>query len=215
VTLRTFTTGEVAAYCGVSFRTVIRWIKRGQLLAYQLPGRGDNRVRAADLVDFMRNHGMPLPADLAPPSRPVLVVDDDEAMAASISRVLRRAGFDTEVATDGFAAGAMAEALTPAVIVLDLAMPGLGGPEVLKRVRALDSLRHTRILIVSAMPWPELEAALLAGADAALAKPFDTEDLLSKVRCLADPDNVRPQKSASVGTDAAPTDIGEHGGDQP
>ena len=60
---RSFTTGEVAYFCGVSFRTVIQWIKRGHLNAYQLPGRGDNRIGVGDLLNFMEEYGMPIPEE--------------------------------------------------------------------------------------------------------------------------------------------------------
>ena len=53
---RTLTTGEIANYCGVNFRTVIRWIQRGQLRAYQLPGRGDNRVEVHNFIAFLREN---------------------------------------------------------------------------------------------------------------------------------------------------------------
>jgi excisionase family DNA binding protein len=46
------TTGEAAKYCGVNFRTVIRWIERGHLDAYKLPGRGDNRIPVDTFVDY-------------------------------------------------------------------------------------------------------------------------------------------------------------------
>ena len=110
------TTGEIAQYCGVNFRTVIRWIKRGHLKAYQLPGRGDNRVEVQDFLNFLREHDMPVPEDFQQFSLRVLIVDDDDAMAKNIQRVLRRAGFDTEIAADGFRAGTLAESFSPAVI---------------------------------------------------------------------------------------------------
>ena len=58
------TTGEVAKYCGVNFRTVIRWIERGHLDAYKLPGRGDNRIPVESFVDFLNNNNMPVPEEL-------------------------------------------------------------------------------------------------------------------------------------------------------
>ena len=50
---RVLTTGEVARFCGVNFRTVLRWIERGQLVAYRLPGRGDHRIKMDDFLAFM------------------------------------------------------------------------------------------------------------------------------------------------------------------
>jgi len=60
---RTLTTGEIARYCGVNFRTVIRWIKRGYLNAFQLPGRGDNRVEVEDFLIFLKKNNIPIPEE--------------------------------------------------------------------------------------------------------------------------------------------------------
>ena len=59
------TTGEVAHYCGVNFRTVLRWIKRGYLNAYQLPGRGDHRIPVDGFLLFLEKHKIPVPEDLS------------------------------------------------------------------------------------------------------------------------------------------------------
>lgn len=58
----TLRTAQVASYCGVSTSTVLRWIKGGSLKSYQLPGRGDNRIRMDDFVHFLQAYGMPVPA---------------------------------------------------------------------------------------------------------------------------------------------------------
>lgn len=57
------TTGDVAKYCGVNFRTIIRWIEKGYLDAYKLPGRGDNRIPVASFVAFLRSNNMPVPEE--------------------------------------------------------------------------------------------------------------------------------------------------------
>lgn len=181
---RTLTTGEIAQYCGVNFRTVIRWIKRGHLNAFQLPGRGDNRVTVDDFLEFLKQHKMPIPEELQKHSRRVLIVDDDASMAKSIQRVLRRAGFETEIAQDGFRAGILFETFTPNMMTLDLKMPGLAGLDVLEFVRNTEQLQNIKILVVSALSQKELEKALEAGADDILEKPFKNADLLEKVRNL-------------------------------
>lgn len=204
MTSRPLTTGETAAYCRVSLRTVLRWIKRGDLEAYQLPGRGDNRVEAASLVRFLRSHAMPVPRDLAAvvasgdgaSGGPVLIVDHDEASAQAIQRVLGRAGFETVVATDGFRAGALLEATAPPVMTLDLAMPGLGGIDAIRFVRDADRLNRTRILVVSAPGWQELDRALQSGADDILTKPFDNAVLVTKVEALYPGPRAAPREAA-------------------
>jgi excisionase family DNA binding protein len=53
------TTGKVARLCGVSKVTVLRWIKKGDLVAFQLPG-GQNRITAVDFMDFATKNKIPV-----------------------------------------------------------------------------------------------------------------------------------------------------------
>jgi two-component system, OmpR family, response regulator VicR len=178
------TTGEIAKYCGVNFRTVIRWIKQGRLKAYQLPGRGDNRVSLEDFLGFLKENNIPVPQEFRKFDRRILIVDDDESLARSIDRTLKRAGFETVIANDGFQAGSILETFTPTLMTLDLQMPGIRGQEVIRFVRSKETLKHIKILVVSAMPKPQLEEARKIGADDVLEKPFDNESLLEKVEAL-------------------------------
>ncbi len=183
---RTLTTGQIAAYCRVNYRTVLRWIKADRLPAHQLPGRGDHRVEASDFVAFLRRHRMPVPIEFLKRSNQVLIVDDDPQMASSIRRVLKRAGFQTQVAPNGFQAGAMLGSFEPRLVVLDLKMPGIGGLDVLRFIREQASYHDVKVLIVSGQSDAELVAAVEAGADDALAKPFASDALVEKVRRLTD-----------------------------
>ena len=106
-------------------------------------------------------------------------------MANAIRRTLRRAGFEVMIAPNGFKAGALLGTFTPSVITLDLQMPGLSGFDVLSFVRQMPNLADLRVLVVSAMPRKELEAARAAGADDVLEKPFKNEVLVEKVSRLA------------------------------
>lgn len=183
---RILTTGDIAELCGVNFRTVIRWIQRGYLKAFQLPGRGDNRVLMKDFLDFLHANNMPVPEELEGTSEPrVLIVEDDKRMAQSIQRALKRKGFETMISLDGFMAGVVATTFRPAVMTLDLKMPSLGGIDILKGIRKNPELAGIKILVVSAMPQEELDEALAAGADDVLEKPFTNNDLVAKVAQLA------------------------------
>jgi len=180
------TTGDISQLCGVNFRTVIRWIRSGRLKAFQLPGsRGDNRVAAKDFLRFLRDNNIPIPEELAPPVLRILIVEDDNRMAQAIHRALKRKGFETMIAPDGFLAGSLAATFRPAVMTLDLKMPGLGGLQVLKAIRSMHGLEAMKILVVSAMPRNQLDEALAAGADDVLEKPFENKDLVEKVSLLA------------------------------
>jgi excisionase family DNA binding protein len=182
--MQTLTTGEVAGYCGVTLRTVIRWIDKGHLPAYKLPGRGNNRVRLVDFLNFLDRYGMPLPPALNRYSNRVLVVDDDQPMAESIARSLRAAGFETHIALDGFRAGDALRSFLPAAMTLDLKMPGLDGFQVLKHVRAEPELARLKVLVISSLSNERLQAAVTAGADDALAKPFEADELVRRLEVL-------------------------------
>ena len=183
--MKTYTTGEVASFCGVNFRTIIRWVDRGLLRAHKLPGRGDHRVREDDLVEFLREHNLPLPPDVDRGGR-VLVVDDEPSMVRAIDRVLRRMGFETASAADGFHAGTQLVNFAPGMITLDLQMPGLGGLNVLKLIRADKRYADLKVLVVSGLPSPMLKKALAEGADAVLPKPFADDELIAAI------DGLRP-----------------------
>ena len=105
-------------------------------------------------------------------------------MAKNIQRVLYRAGFETEIALDGFQAGTLAESFAPAVITLDLKMPGLSGLEVIKFARKRENLKNIKILVISAMPQKDLDEVREIGADDVLEKPFNNDDLIEKVSNL-------------------------------
>lgn len=137
-----------------------------------------------DLVAFLVAHDMPVPAGLRDRKR-VLVVDDDPAMAHAIQRVLNGSGFETRTAGDGFRAGALLATFGPAVMTLDLRMPGIGGMEVLEFLRKSPELADIKVLVISALPREHLQDALAAGAHDALEKPFDNGVLVDTVSRLA------------------------------
>lgn len=184
--IQVLTTGEAAKYCGVNFRTVIRWIERGRLKAYKLPGRGDHRIKAEDFVHFLRENRMPVPEELADHNRTVLVIEDQPEMAAAIRRVLKRAGYEVELARDGFVAGTLLSRCKPALITLDLKMPGIDGYQVLNYIREHEEHAQAKVLVISAETREGLERALQEGADDVLPKPFDNSELLDKVKAMVD-----------------------------
>ncbi|MHC4872274.1 MAG: response regulator [Planctomycetota bacterium] len=187
--LRMLTTGEIAKYCNVSFITVIRWIDKGRLKGYQLPGRGDRRVSETDFIEFLKTNNMPVPDDFIQEeeNRRVLIVDDDEAIARAINLILQQAGFEIEIATDGFTAGRLLESFRPAVMTLDLKMPGVPGIKVLKNIKSSKELADTNVIVVSGMPLEVLDEAVSYGADGYIRKPFKADELLEKVKSYFEP----------------------------
>ena len=98
------TTGEVAKHCGVNFRTVIRWVDKGLLDAYKLPGRGDKRIPVHAFLKFLNDNNLPVPEEYEPKSNKVLIVDDDPSITLTLQHVLERSGYKTEVVNSGIEA---------------------------------------------------------------------------------------------------------------
>ncbi len=183
--MKTLTAGEIAKMCDVNLRTVIRWIDRGDLKGFKLPGRGNNRVQLEDFLHFLQQHGMPIPPELSGEENSrILIIDDEAAVARSIGRVLRSAGYDTAIASDGFQGGSLLMKQQPALVTLDLRMPGISGYDVLKFIRTTPETATTKVIVISALDQPSLQRALEEGADAVLSKPFDNQQLTDLVKDL-------------------------------
>lgn len=112
------TTGEVAKYCGVNFRTVIRWIERGHLDAYKLPGRGDNRIPVHSFVTFLQSNGMPVPDELTQNSRTLLLLTEHADFASELASFARRAGWEPLLTQDPVQFGYLLAQRQPAAVVV-------------------------------------------------------------------------------------------------
>jgi excisionase family DNA binding protein len=182
--VKSLTTGDIAQYCDVNLRTVIRWIDKGSLQGYKLPGRGNNRVTVDNFVAFLKENNMPIPAEFLPKNKTILIVDDDKNMGSAIKRVLKKGGFECDTATNGFLAGSKLMQQKPTLMTLDLTMPGLNGFDLLKHLRAEEQFADLKILVISALKQDRLDDAIALGANAVLSKPFKNDDLLSLVNEL-------------------------------
>jgi CheY-like chemotaxis protein len=111
--------------------------------------------------------------------REVLIVEDDEASQALMRAVVEDTlGGRARICDDGERAIAEAVAHPPSLILLDLMLPRLSGWEVARRLREHPLTRGLPIIVVSALARPqEREAALHAGCDAYLSKPFLPDEL--------------------------------------
>jgi two-component system response regulator MprA len=117
------------------------------------------------------------------PSPRVLVVDDEPAVRTSLDRALRLAGYDVELAADGSAALQVLAGGEQDAVVLDVAMPGVDGLEVCRRMRAGGN--RTAVLMLTARDAvDDRVAGLDAGADDYLVKPFALRELQARLRAL-------------------------------
>jgi DNA-binding response OmpR family regulator len=115
-------------------------------------------------------------------ARPVLVVDDDEATRAAERAVLSDGGFRVIEARDGEEAMRAIRTDPPAMIVLDIQMPGVDGPSFARELRM--ALRHVPLVVLTGVDDPKHEADR-CNAEAYLSKPFDAPELLKVVRRFA------------------------------
>ena len=130
----------------------------------------------------------------------VLVVDDEPSVRQALQRALTFEGYDVLVAPDGHAALDTLLNRPADAILLDVAMPGIDGLEVCRRLRAAGD--RTPILMLTARhATADRVAGLDAGADDYLVKPFALEELLARrrarTRCSASPTcpSTRPRAS--------------------
>ncbi len=113
----------------------------------------------------------------------ILVVDDEPAVRSSLERALRIDGYEVALAADGQEALDALSADAPDAVVLDLAMPEVGGLEVCRRLRAAGD--RTPVLMLTARDTvADRVSGLDAGADDYLVKPFALEELSARLRAL-------------------------------
>jgi DNA-binding response OmpR family regulator len=137
---------------------------------------------------------------MLPPVRPaVLLVDDDLTLLSVLSRRVARAGYDVSAAASGPAALKHLEASWPALLVVDLMMPGMDGFELCRRVKQIADLP---IIVLSAVDASEAKvSALELYAEDYVTKPFDPDELVARIH--------RVLRRASVGTPQITLDRGE------
>ena len=132
--------------------------------------------------------------------RRVLVVDDEQPLAELVGSYLEREGFEVTLAADGEQAVALARELDPAVIVLDLMLPGLDGVEACRRIRQFSDAYI--VMLTARADESDKLVGLSTGADDYVTKPFSPPELVARVRAMLR----RPRASAAP---AAPRRFGE------
>ena len=112
----------------------------------------------------------------------ILVVDDEPQIRRALATNLRARGYEVDLAPDGEAGLALAARARPDVVVLDLGLPGIDGIEV---VRGLRGWSDVPIVVLSVRESEtDKVAALDAGADDYVTKPFGMDELLARVRAV-------------------------------
>jgi DNA-binding response OmpR family regulator len=120
--------------------------------------------------------------------RRVLIVDDDEPLAAILTYALRNEGYQVDWVNDGMKALSYLGVNRPDLIVMDIMMPNLNGLETMRITRQNELMEGVAILALSAKKLTEREARELETlCDAYIPKPFGVEHLLATVNQLLAP----------------------------
>jgi two-component system response regulator VicR len=179
---KSYTTGEVARFCQVTKRTVIKWIDGGKLKGYTIPGSRHRRVSAGSLGEFMKANRIP---DYARVVRPrILIVDDDQDLLELLKDALQER-YDVEVASTALDAASRLPSFQPDVILLDIRLPDLSGLQVCRHFQGYKKSRNVPILTMSAYGG-EIDPLEVrrSGADDFLPKPLRLVELKKRIESM-------------------------------
>jgi DNA-binding response OmpR family regulator len=115
----------------------------------------------------------------------VVVADDDADVRDLVTFKLEQLGVEVAGAGDGPTAMALVRERQPALLVLDIAMPGMSGIEVCRMIRAEPAIAATPIIMLTARAQEhDVEGGFAAGADDYVTKPFSPRELASRVQTM-------------------------------
>ena len=117
------------------------------------------------------------------------MIVDDEADILTVTEIsLKRVGgYEVEAFSGGEEALLAAENFTPDLVVLDVMMPGLNGPETMRKLREIASLKHVPVIFITAKAQKnEIKAYLKMGAIGVIEKPYDPMRLSEQLQKLWD-----------------------------
>ena len=172
------TLGQAAKFLGVAQSTIRKWSDQGRVPAFYTPG-GHRRYRRRDLETFLDRSG--------PGGRTggplVLVVDDDDRLREFMRVNLELEGYSVREASSGAEALDAIEDQAPALVLLDVVMPGIDGWQMLQRMQE----RYGSIPVI--MFSGQVDSTVAGdveqrGARGFIGKPFDPHQLIERAKQL-------------------------------
>ncbi|WP_371498553.1 response regulator transcription factor [Kitasatospora sp. NBC_00374] len=144
------------------------------------------------------------PAEAAGPTARVLVVDDEPALRDALESSLAFEGYEVATATDGYEALEAVERQRPDLVLLDIMMPRMDGLTTVRRMRSRGDAVPV-LMLTARDAVGDRVTGLDVGADDYLAKPFELDELLARVRALLRRNALAAEAAAraSVDTDAS------------
>jgi len=137
-----FTTGEAAEICGVSQQTIIRCFDSGRLKGFKVPGSKFRRIPRAALIEFMKEHNIPVD-ELESGKPKVLVVGSD---CPPLTKG-KESAYEIKSARSGYEAGLLTHKFSPDVILVGVLDSDSEPVAICKAVRQSPELKHIRIVV--------------------------------------------------------------------
>ena len=120
----------------------------------------------------------------------ILLIEDNELNRDMLSRRLQKRGYEVVTAIDGETGVAKAQTEAPALILMDVSLPGIDGWEATRRLKAAPQTRHIPIMALTAHAMPgDRDKALAVGCDDFDTKPIELPRLLEKIVALLNQGN--------------------------
>jgi len=177
-----YTITQAAIICSLNRTTLWRWIKSGKLQAYQIPS-GQYKIKQEDLEQFIRKKLPFLDLVLQKESKGILIVDDEPSVRKTIKKILTKEQYKVDEASNGLEAGLKIMKSKPALILLDLFMPGIDGFETCRQIKSNPETQHIKIIILSGYATREnRKKAHELGADVFIQKPVNKQELLDNIK---------------------------------
>lgn len=179
--MQLLTTHEAARLLQVDPTSIVKWTQEEGLPVFRTPG-GHRRIRAADLLSFVREHHMFVPPELESEVRRVLLVVGDRELANALGRGLRGAP-NVEVALPDSAIEALVQvgAWNPHVVVLDTELPDLNGLQVFQWLRTNPDTSAIEVVVLAGQDRSVDGWVAHLGAKALFAKPITAAVLLDAI----------------------------------
>lgn len=178
---RPLSTGDVARLLHVTPVCVLRWIRAGKLPAYRVAG-GHFRIARLMFRKFLTDNQIPIAFDSLPKRR-ILVVDDEDSVAAAFEAALKAKGHDVVLAMSGRQALRFIRQDHFDLIFLDVLLPPTGAASILKAIKRWDP-EAVVVLITGYQDHEETLAPLQYGPAMILPKPVKVSDLSAVLRIV-------------------------------
>ena len=166
---KNYTTHDIARLLDVNLNTVATWVDEGKMKAFFTPG-GHRRVTHKDLLEFFEKQNIPLPGELTGELSVLLVEDDPEVMDALKEVLSEREGTEVYAAMNGYDACEIFVDKKPAIVILDIMLPGIDGFEVCGKMKGRD--KNVKIIAITGYPSDENRKRILECGCDAFSGPF-------------------------------------------